>query len=79
MKTLIKVRIEDIDYCSKMKNRFAESWLPLISYLPNSFSRNWNLVNSSPGYSFPHLSNMPGVLSSAKAVRKALLNADFCR
>lgn len=82
MQNLIMVKIEDTDYCFKMKNLFAESLLPFIPYLPNSFSRDWQLsilVNSSPGYSFSHLSNTPGVGSNAKAIRKALLNADFCR
>lgn len=82
MKNLIKVKTEDTDYCFKRKNRLAESWLSLIPHLPNLFPRNWQLSildNSSPGYSFSHLSNTPGVGSSAKAIRKALLNADFYR
>lgn len=82
MKNLIKVKIEDTDYCFKRKNGLAESWLPLIPHLPNSFSRNWQLsilVNSSPAYSSSHFSNTPGVGSSTKAIKKALLNADFYR
>lgn len=82
MKNLIKVKTEDTDYCFKRKNWSLESRLPLISYLPNSFSRNWQLsilVNNSSGYSFSHPSNTPGVGSSAKALRKALPKADSCR
>lgn len=82
MKNLIKVKTEDTDYCFKRKSWSLESRLPLISYLPKSFSRNWQLsilVNNSSGYSFSHSSNTPGVGSSAKAIRKALPKADSCR
>ena len=35
MKNLIKVKTEGMDYCFEEKNRSVESWLPLLSCLPN--------------------------------------------